>query len=150
MATSLTDYIAGLYAAATEVMHRRGEDAPWPWRSGVYAVAAVAALALALTIVLEKGWLTIALALMCPALAWISTARPLPNLRYLAAGLAATTTARNANTPMPPNSRSLRLLSGSATAATICHISTPSMAAAIVPTATAMAVMRSCGRMPEG
>ncbi|MGI9382667.1 MAG: DUF2339 domain-containing protein, partial [Methyloligellaceae bacterium] len=86
--------IAGLYAAATEVMHRRGDDAPWPWRSGVYAVAAVAALALALTIMLEKGWLTIALALICPALAWISIRRPLPNLRYLAAGLAVVVAAR--------------------------------------------------------
>ena len=86
--------IAGLYAMATEVMHRHGNDALWPWRSGVYAVAAVAALALALTIVLEKGWLTIALALICPALAWISTARPLPNLRYLAAGLAVVVAAR--------------------------------------------------------
>ena len=40
------------------------------WR--VYATGAIAALALALTFALDKGWLTIALALMVPGIAWIA------------------------------------------------------------------------------
>ena len=47
-----------------------------------------AALALALTFALEKGWLTIALALMSLGTAWISMQRPIPFLRSLAAILA--------------------------------------------------------------
>ena len=46
------------------------------------------ALALALTFALEKGWLTIALALMSLGTAWISVQRPIPFLRTLAAILA--------------------------------------------------------------
>ena len=45
----------------------------------------MAALALALTFSLEKGWLTVALALMVPGIAWIANERPLPMLRWLAA-----------------------------------------------------------------
>ena len=44
-----------------------------------------AGLALAFTLALEKGWLTIALALMVPGIAWIAEKRPLPLLRWLAA-----------------------------------------------------------------
>jgi uncharacterized membrane protein len=46
------------------------------------------ALALALTFALEKGWLTIALALMSAGTAWIAMQRPIPFLRSLAAILA--------------------------------------------------------------
>src|ERR1035437_5842701 len=49
---------------------------------------ALGALALALTFALEKGWLTIALALMSMGTAWISMQRPIPFLRSLAAILA--------------------------------------------------------------
>ena len=51
----------------------------------LFATGAVAALALALTMALEKGWLTIALALMVPGIAWVADKRPLPALRVLAA-----------------------------------------------------------------
>src|SRR4029079_1518321 len=44
----------------------------------------VAALALALTFALEKGWLTVALSLMVPGIAWIANQRPVPMLRTLA------------------------------------------------------------------
>ena len=53
--------------------------------SALFATGALAALALALTFALEKGWLTIALALMVPGAAWIAEKRPLPWLRWLAA-----------------------------------------------------------------
>ena len=42
------------------------------------ATGALAALALAFTFALEKGWLTVALALMAPGAAWIAEKRPLP------------------------------------------------------------------------
>jgi uncharacterized membrane protein len=48
----------------------------------VFASAAIAALALALTFALEKGWLTVALALMAPGIAFISHKRPWPVLRW--------------------------------------------------------------------
>ena len=51
----------------------------------MFATGALAALALALTFALEKGWLTVALALMAPGAAWVAQKRPLPWLRWLAA-----------------------------------------------------------------
>jgi len=56
--------------------------------TALFATASLAALALALTFALEKGWLTIALALMSMGTAWISLQRPIPFLRWLAAILA--------------------------------------------------------------
>ena len=53
--------------------------------SAIFATGALAALALALTFALEKGWLTIGLALMAPGAAWVAEKRPLPLLRWLAA-----------------------------------------------------------------
>lgn len=82
------------YVAASEIMYRNGNVHPWGWRSGCYAAAAVVALALACTIALDKGWLTIALALICPGLGWVALNRPVPGLRYLAAGMAAVVIAR--------------------------------------------------------
>lgn len=54
----------------------------------VFAAGAVTALALALTFALEKGWLTVSLALAACGVAWISTQRPLPGLRQFSAALA--------------------------------------------------------------
>ncbi len=86
--------IAALYVGASDVIFRKGVDEVWGWRSGCYAAAAVIALALAFTILLEKGWLTIALALVAPGLGWVALKRPVPGLRYLAAGMAAVVMAR--------------------------------------------------------
>jgi uncharacterized membrane protein len=81
--------LAAAYAAATEVLAKR-EDRPGLQASiALFATGALAALALALTFALEKGWLTIALALMSAGTAWISTQRPISFLRSLAAILAA-------------------------------------------------------------
>ncbi|KRR29665.1 DUF2339 domain-containing protein [Bradyrhizobium retamae] len=80
--------LAAAYAAATEILSRR-EDRPGLQASiALFATGTLAALALALTFALEKGWLTIALALMSAGTAWISTQRPIPFLRALAAILA--------------------------------------------------------------
>jgi uncharacterized membrane protein len=48
---------------------------------------------------LEKGWLTAALALMVPGIAWIAGKRPLPALRWLAAVVTALVLARIAYEP---------------------------------------------------
>jgi uncharacterized membrane protein len=66
----------------------------------VFAVGAVAALALALTMTLERGWLTIALALMVPGIAWVSHKRPFPALRWLAAAALVLVLARIAWRPL--------------------------------------------------
>src|SRR5258707_13983779 len=51
-------------------------------------------MALALTIALEKGWLTVGLALMTPAMTWVAKKRPLPLLRWIAAAAAVLVVAR--------------------------------------------------------
>jgi uncharacterized membrane protein len=76
------------FAVITERLDREQTDLLGQWSVGAYAAAAVATLALALTMVLEKGWLTVALALMAPGLAIINQLRPIAILRWLIAGLA--------------------------------------------------------------
>ncbi len=64
--------LAALFGWATELLGKR-EPRPGLAASGaLYATGTVAALALALTFALEKGWLTVALALMVPGIAWIA------------------------------------------------------------------------------
>jgi uncharacterized membrane protein len=80
--------LAAAFAAATESLNKR-EDRPGLQAAiALFATGTLAALALALTFALEKGWLTIALALMSLGTAWISLQRPIPFLRTLAAILA--------------------------------------------------------------
>ena len=86
--------LAAIFALATENLLRREHRPGMGAASAFYATGALAALALALTFALEKGWLTIALALMAPGAAWIAEKRPLPWLRSLAAIMAAVVTAR--------------------------------------------------------
>jgi len=91
--------LAALFAVATETLGRR---APRPGSAGsgaIFATGTVAALSLALTMALEKGWLTIALALMVPGVAWVSLQRPLPALRVLAGILVGLVLARVAWEP---------------------------------------------------
>ena len=80
--------LAAIYAAATEILAKRDERPGMQAAIALYATGTLAALALALTFALEKGWLTIALALMSAGTAWISLQRPMPFLRSLAAILA--------------------------------------------------------------
>ncbi len=91
--------LAALYGFATERLDRR-EASPGVAASGaIFATGAVAALALALTLALDKGWLTIALALMVPGVAWIYDQRNVPALRWLAAALVLVVLARVAYEP---------------------------------------------------
>ena len=80
--------LAATYGAATEVLTKRDNRPGLPISIALFATGALAALALALTFALEKGWLTIALALMSVGTAWISMQRPIPFLRALSAILA--------------------------------------------------------------
>ncbi|QOZ30047.1 DUF2339 domain-containing protein [Bradyrhizobium sp. CCBAU 51753] len=80
--------LAAAYAAATEALTRRGERPELSPSIALAATGALASLALALTFALEKGWLTIALALVSMGTAWLSVQRPIPFLRWLAAILA--------------------------------------------------------------
>ena len=77
--------LSALYAFATETLDKHAPRPGLAAASAIFATGAVAALALALTLALDRGWLTVALALMVPGIAWVSDKRPLPALRVLAA-----------------------------------------------------------------
>jgi uncharacterized membrane protein len=80
--------LAVAYGAATEILSKRDNRPGLPISIALFATGTLGALALAFTFALEKGWLTIALALMSMGTAWISMQRPIPFLRSLAAILA--------------------------------------------------------------
>ncbi len=75
--------LAALFAVATEMLTRREPRPGSASAAAIFATGSIAALALAMTFALEKGWLTVALALMVPGTAWIAEQRPLPWLRWL-------------------------------------------------------------------
>jgi len=77
--------LAAIFGYATELLSKRTPRPGSGASIAIYATGAVASLALALTFALEKGWLTVGLALMVPGIAWIERERPLPALRWLAA-----------------------------------------------------------------
>lgn len=79
--------LAALYGYATDLLSKRLPAPGLAAASAVFATGAVASLALTLTFALDKGWLTVGLALMVPGIAWVSEQRPLPALRYLAAAV---------------------------------------------------------------
>jgi uncharacterized membrane protein len=79
--------LAGAFALATEAIGRRGERPGSEAASAIFATGSIASLALALSLALEKGWLTVALALMVPGIAWVAEKRPWPSLRWLAAAV---------------------------------------------------------------
>ncbi|MBX9701238.1 MAG: DUF2339 domain-containing protein, partial [Acetobacteraceae bacterium] len=58
--------LAALYATATEALSRRKQRPGVASGAALLAVGAIASLALTLTFALQKGWLTVALALMAP------------------------------------------------------------------------------------
>ena len=75
---------AGLTAAAGAAMRDGGRQ-----RAGIHAAGAVAAVSLGCAMLLSVQWLTVALALMVPALAVIEAAADLPALRRVAVAVAA-------------------------------------------------------------
>ena len=91
--------LAAFFAVATEALTRRAPRPGLAAASALFATGATAALALSLTMALEKGWLTVALALMVPGIAWVSHKRPLPALRVLSAVIGVLVLARIAWEP---------------------------------------------------
>jgi uncharacterized membrane protein len=91
--------LAALFAMATENLGRPPSRPGGAAAGAVFAAGAIAALALSLTMALERGWLTVGLALMVPGIAWVSEKRPLPVLRVLAAAVGALVLARIAWEP---------------------------------------------------
>ena len=91
--------LAAIDALATENLIQRHGRPGIMAASAMFATGALAALALALTFGLEKGWLTVGLALMVPGASWVAQKRPLPWLRSLAAIVAAIVVARIAYEP---------------------------------------------------
>jgi uncharacterized membrane protein len=90
------------YAAAAGFFQRREAEAPVPATvCGVEAsaAAALAALATGLTMVLDKGALTVALALSAAGAAWVTTRRPVGTLRYAVAVIGVAVLARLAWNP---------------------------------------------------
>jgi uncharacterized membrane protein len=86
--------LAAVLGYATEQLSKREPRPGQAIAAALFATGTLAALALAFTFALDKGWLTIALALMSLGTAWISLQRPVPFLRWLAAILAAIVVAR--------------------------------------------------------
>jgi uncharacterized membrane protein len=80
--------LAATFGAATEMLSRRDPRPGLAVSTALFATGTLGALALAFTFALERGWLTIALALTSLGTAWISMQRPIPFLRSLAAILA--------------------------------------------------------------
>jgi uncharacterized membrane protein len=91
--------LAALYGVATESLTRREQRPGVMEASAMFATATLAALALAFTFALERGWLTVALALMVPGIAWVARERPLPWLRWLAAIMVGVVALRVAHDP---------------------------------------------------
>ena len=91
--------VAAIFALATETLVKREPRPGVMAASAMFATGTLGALALAMTFALEKGWLTIALALTVPGIAWVAEQRPLPWLRWLAAIMVAVVAARVAYQP---------------------------------------------------
>ncbi len=79
--------LAGAFALATEALSKRGSRPGSDAASAIFATGTIASLALAVSLALDKGWLTIALALMVPGIAWVAEQRAWPALRWLAAAV---------------------------------------------------------------
>jgi uncharacterized membrane protein len=86
--------VAALYGWAAERLSVRQTGPGGATALAVFASAAIAALALALTFALERGWLTVALALMAPGIAHVAHRRPWPMLRWAIAAIVAIVLAR--------------------------------------------------------
>jgi uncharacterized membrane protein len=91
--------LGALFATATEALSKRPPRPGLAAAAAIFATGSIASLALALTMALEKGWLTVGLALMVPGIAWVAEKRPLPALRWLAAVIVALVMARIAWEP---------------------------------------------------
>jgi uncharacterized membrane protein len=86
--------LAALYLALATWTARRREQAGMNETLGIYALATLAGIVLAFTTTLRLGWLTVALALLVPAIAWIEAKLDIAMLRRAALAIATGTTVR--------------------------------------------------------
>ncbi|CAN5370079.1 DUF2339 domain-containing protein [soil metagenome] len=86
-------------AAVGTLLRDRTQNYPSRFAIGLYAAAAVAGVSFAFAFVFREAWLTIALALQLPALAWLEKALDLKDLRRLAMAVAAVILVRLALNP---------------------------------------------------
>ncbi len=91
--------LGACFGTATEMLDRREHRPGLQISIALFATGTLSALALALTFALDKGMLSIAIALTSLATAWISMQRPIPFLRSLAAILAAIVVMRTVYEP---------------------------------------------------
>ena len=94
--------LAALFAVATELFANAERAEATPARriaTGTFAAAASAALALALTAGLDRGYLTVAFTLAALGTAWVATRRDIPLLRHAVIALGAIVLARVAYDP---------------------------------------------------
>lgn len=91
--------LAAIFAYATEALAKREAKPGSASAAAIFATGSIISLALALTFALEKGWLTVALALMAAGIAYVESKRGLPFLRWLAAAACALVVARIAYEP---------------------------------------------------
>jgi uncharacterized membrane protein len=86
--------LAAIMLAAAAMVGRYRSDPKLVQALGLYAAAVVAAVSLAATMSLEQAWLTVALSLQLPALAWIDDHLELKLLRRVALIVAGTVLTR--------------------------------------------------------
>ena len=87
--TALALALAALYGSLAEKL-LRGRRTPGSRAcASVFATACLATLALGATMILERGWLTVALALVALAAAYVAALRPYPFLRWVAGAFVA-------------------------------------------------------------
>ncbi len=79
---------------ATSIAANRREEPNWRLATGLYAAAVTGFVGLAFAMTLEEAWLTVALAMQLPALAWIDSRLNVPMLRRIAEIMAAVVLAR--------------------------------------------------------
>lgn len=90
---------AGLAVTLAGTLNKRREERPYRLALGFYAAAALAGVSFAFAFVFREAWLTVALALQLPALAWLEKTLDLKELRKLALAVAAVILARLALNP---------------------------------------------------
>lgn len=76
--------LAGVFVVAVQQLRPRRGDPGFDEALGAYSLAVVASLGLAATMALQEAWLTVALALQLPALAWIHLRLNLASHRRIA------------------------------------------------------------------
>lgn len=90
---------AGIAVSLVGALNKKREERPYRLALGFYAAAAIAGVSFAFAFVFREAWLTVALALQLPALAWLEKSLDLKELRKLALAVAAVILVRLALNP---------------------------------------------------